>query len=90
VIANSTIRHNVESHWPGPVGTGNVVRGNCVWTRRSSYRGSPDGSGIVSSPKGLRAVHNRVADPLYVDRKAGNFKLRKRSPCRDARPRLPR
>ena len=82
VIANSTIRHNVESHWLGPVGTGNVVRDNCVWTRRSSYRGSPDGSGIEPSPRGFSAVDNLVADPLYVDRKASDYRLDPDSPCR--------
>ncbi|HUT76280.1 MAG TPA: right-handed parallel beta-helix repeat-containing protein, partial [Polyangia bacterium] len=31
VIANSTIRYNVQSHWQGPTGSGNVARRNCVW-----------------------------------------------------------
>ena len=25
---------NIESHWQGPVGSGNVARDNCVWTQR--------------------------------------------------------
>ena len=81
LITSSTIRYNVESHWPG-IGTGNVVRDNCVWTRRSSYRGSPDGSGIEPSPRGVSAVDNLVADPLYVDRKASDYRLDPDSPCR--------
>lgn len=30
VIMDSRVRHNVESSWGGPVGSGNVVKGNCV------------------------------------------------------------
>jgi hypothetical protein len=36
VIANSTRWWNVQSYWPGPVGSGNLVRRNCV------YGGNPN------------------------------------------------
>ena len=32
VITDSTIRWNIQSHWQGPVGSGNVARDNCVWS----------------------------------------------------------
>ena len=31
LISGSTERHNVESNWEGPVGTGNLLRDNCVF-----------------------------------------------------------
>jgi parallel beta-helix repeat protein len=80
VISSSTLRHNVEASWDGRVGTGNVVRDNCVWSTRSPYRGWPDGSGI-GSQIGFVAHDNLVASPLYVNRKAADYDLRKRSPC---------
>ena len=39
VITDSRIRWNVQSHWQGPVGSGNVARDNCVWTDLASTRG---------------------------------------------------
>ena len=67
VITSSTIRWNVEDHWPGPRGTGNVARRNCVWTSRGSYRGAPDGSGIEPEASGFAATGNVVAKPGFVD-----------------------
>ena len=31
LISGSKVRHNVESSWEGPVGSGNVLRDNCVF-----------------------------------------------------------
>jgi parallel beta-helix repeat protein len=81
VITNSTVRYNVESYWSGAVGTGNVVRDNCVWTARDSYDGTPEGSGIQESQVGFSAQSNVVSDPRYVDRAAGDFTLREGSSC---------
>jgi len=81
LITGSTVRFNVESHWQGPVGTGNVVRGNCVWTSRSDYPGDPAGSGIEPAIDGVRAADNIVADPGYADQPAGDFGLGDDSPC---------
>jgi len=86
LITNSNRRYNVESHWQGPVGSGNVVRDNCVWTDRPGfYSGSPPGSGIEAPLDGVRARDNVVEEPAYVDRDAGDFELEHESAC----PRLP-
>ena len=63
VIAGSNVRYNIESHWQGPIGAGNVVRDNCVWTDRDDFSGVPAGSGIEPSMTGVRAHGNVVADP---------------------------
>jgi len=75
VISNSTNRYNVESWWPAgnPVGTGNLVKDNCVWN--AHYENFDLSSG------GYSAIGNVVADPLYVDRAAKNFTLRAGSSC---------
>jgi len=83
VITGSTIRYNIESHWQGPVGSGNVARDNCVWTQRTDfYGGSPEGSGIQKMT-GARAEGNIVANPGYAAARAGNFSLDPGSPCSD-------
>ena len=74
LITNSTIRFNIESHWQGPTGTGNVARDNCVWTASTGYQGEPPGSGIEASMRGVEATDNIVAEPEYGD--AGNGDLR--------------
>ena len=63
VIAGSNVRYNIESHWQGPVGSGNVARGNCVWTDRDDFTGVPPGSGIEPAMTGVRAHGNVVVDP---------------------------
>lgn len=80
VITNSTIRWNIESHWQGPVGSGNVARDNCTWTQRDSYSGTPEGSGIQTMT-GARAIDNVTANPGYLDRSGGDFSIRASSPC---------
>ena len=64
VISNSKIRYNVESHWQGPTGSGNVARRNCVWSTSSKYSGSPEGSGIKPSMSGASASDNVIAEPV--------------------------
>lgn len=80
LITNSRIRHNVESYYPRgtPAGRGNVVRRNCV---RGGARDDGDG-GVQDDTEGFRAIMNRIADPLYRNRRAGDFRLRDDSPCR--------
>ena len=73
IFTNSTIRANVESWWGGPVGTGNVLRSNCVWNGK--------GGNIDSSEGGFTASANLVVNPVYVDRAAKNFALASGSPC---------
>ena len=75
VITGSNIRWNVQSHWQGPVGSGNVARGNCVWITSADYTGSPPGSGIEPAIDGARAFDNVVADPGYADPDAGDFRI---------------
>jgi parallel beta-helix repeat protein len=78
VIANSRLRYNVESYWPrgNPVGTGNVVRGNCL---SGAARGGP--SGVQSPSVGFVARDNVVGAPRYFNRAAGDLRLGPGSPC---------
>lgn len=79
IITNSTIRYNVESSWQGSTGSGNVVRGNCVY---GGVRDDGDG-GIEPAPDGFEAPDNVIEGPVYVDREAGDFRLDEASPCLD-------
>ena len=79
VISNSAKRHNVESWWGGPVGTGNVVRDNCIW---NGLLGNVDLTG-----GGFLAVGNVVAEPKFVDRNAKDFRLQGDSACAEMGPR---
>jgi hypothetical protein len=80
VISNSTGFWNVQSFWPGPVGTRNLVSHNCVHPANpdSHY----DENGGISHDPGFSAVGNVIAAPLFVNRGAKNFRLRRNSPCR--------
>lgn len=73
IISNSRQRHNVEAFWAGPVGTGNVARDNCLW---NGAQGNID-----LSPGGFAAEANVVAAPEFVNRDAGDFRLRDGSRC---------
>ena len=88
VIANSRLRWNVEQSWAGEAGRGNVVRGNCVHApdRRAVYG---QAGGIAPPGGGFLAFGNRVAAPLYVDRRAKDFRLRRQSPCAGRGPAQP-
>jgi parallel beta-helix repeat protein len=79
VVTNSTARDNIEVNWPvgAPVGTGNVVRENCV---SGGPRDNGDG-GIQPRVKGVVVSGNLVASPDYVDRLAGNYDLASDSDC---------
>jgi parallel beta-helix repeat protein len=83
VISGSIVRHNVEDSWEGSVGTGNVVRDNCVWTTTldPNYSGKPAQSGIVGGARGFTAFNNTVANPGYVAAARHNFSLRPSSRC---------
>lgn len=73
VITNSTQTYNVESWWGGPAGTGNVARSNCVWNGRQGNISTSDG--------GFASSSNLTADPKYVSRSTGDFRLASDSPC---------
>ncbi|MGH2952442.1 MAG: right-handed parallel beta-helix repeat-containing protein [Solirubrobacterales bacterium] len=79
VIVNSTIRYNIEDHWQGPRGVGNVARNNCVWTSGSSYRGDSDDSGIEKAS--FTASSNVVAKPSFVDPARGDYTVDPDSSC---------
>jgi hypothetical protein len=78
VITNSAPRWNVEASWSGgPEGDGNVAEGNCVY---SAGPGSPSGIGFLN---GFQESGNVVAKgPIYVNRVAGDYRLRPGSNCR--------
>jgi nitrous oxidase accessory protein NosD len=77
VITNSSPRWNVESSWSGgPSGQGNSASQNCLF---STGRGAPSGLGFTN---GFQASGNVVANaPVYVDREAGDYRLRRGSKC---------
>jgi hypothetical protein len=83
VISNSRLRWNVESYWEGPVGEGNVVRDNCVWSPSENGYYAQDGGIQPASAgaKGFVAEGNVVAEPRFVDRADGDLSLQADSPC---------
>jgi hypothetical protein len=87
VISNSRVRYNVESYYePGtPPGERNVVTGNCLF---GSSR-NPAGGGVQENQVGFVAAGNVVADPAFVDRENGDFRLGPDSGCRAVFPDIP-
>jgi Right handed beta helix region len=75
VISNSKLRENVESHFEGPIGSGNVLRANCVG---GGIRDGGSG-GIIDPPVGFEAIDNVVARPSFRGR--GDFRLEPDTPC---------
>jgi parallel beta-helix repeat protein len=76
IITGSTIRTNVESWYPAgnPVGTGNVVRNNCIGgAKTAAYDTSGGGFTMGSS--------NVSGDPKFVSSSGGDFRLATTSPC---------
>ncbi len=87
IISNSRNRWNVESWYPSgtPVGSGNVVEGNCLWASSSSayyntHGGIADHIGFEVGPG------NVVQRPLFDDPSRGDFKLSSRSGCKGFGP----
>jgi hypothetical protein len=77
VISNSKLRENVESHFEGPIGSGNVLRANCVG---GGIRDAGTGTGgIIDPPVGFEAIDNVVARPSF--RGPGDFRLAPDTPC---------
>jgi hypothetical protein len=73
IIAGSTAGPDVSSYWGGPVGTGNVLQGNCI------VAGA--GGGVQSRAIGFAASGNVTASPGFVNAAAENYRLRAGSPC---------
>ena len=76
VISNSRVRSNVEFHFDGPIGQGNVLRRNCVG---GGVRDEGNG-GILEPQIGFRALRNLVALPTF--RGPGDYRLARGSACR--------
>ena len=64
---------NIYSYWPGTVGTGNVARDNCLF-------GAGDDD-VDGSAGGLTSTNNTSADPRFIDRSTGDYRLALGSPC---------
>ena len=75
VISNSVLRWNLED-WELS-GGGNVARSNCVWTTRTDLYNRQGG---IMVNREFTAVDNLIADPLFEDRAAKDFRL-KGGPC---------
>ncbi|MBV9803183.1 MAG: right-handed parallel beta-helix repeat-containing protein [Solirubrobacterales bacterium] len=75
VVSNSRVRHDVESWWPkgNPVGVDNLVHDNCLWRGREGAIGVTGG--------GLRASNNAKVNPMFVNARAHDYRLRPTSPC---------
>ena len=69
VITHSNLRYNIQSHWQGPTGAGNVARKNCV------YGGARPANGGIETPHdGFVARANRRRDPGF-EPSAGDYRL---------------
>jgi parallel beta-helix repeat protein len=79
VITNSNQRNNVESWFPGAVGTNNIVRDNCI---AGGVRDDGDG-GIAEQHQGFTVGSGNVLskNPKFVDRAGKDFRLQSDSPC---------
>ena len=73
VIARSgkVVVHSAFGPSGSPVGSGNVVTGNCIWGS-----GAPMASGI-----GFTMSGNRKVNPRVVKRRGGGYRLSSSSPC---------
>ncbi|MBW8059330.1 MAG: DUF1565 domain-containing protein [Solirubrobacterales bacterium] len=83
IISNSEVRWNAESYWGALVGSGNVLRGNCVWGSNSNSYYNQNG-GVQppdSGAKGFSASDNTIAEPVFADPASGDFTLQPGSPC---------
>jgi parallel beta-helix repeat protein len=75
IISNSRVRADIESWYPSgaPLGVGNVVRNNCLFGGRTGTIAQGDG--------GFTATANVVANPMYANAPAGDFRVAPTSPC---------
>ncbi|MGA8803672.1 MAG: hypothetical protein WB866_03195, partial [Solirubrobacterales bacterium] len=64
-----------------PVGVGDVVTNNCIKGAADPYYATQNGSGILSPRVGFTVRSNLIADPRYVNRAAGDYRLQRNSPC---------
>jgi hypothetical protein len=86
IISNARVRWLAEAYWGcQAVGAQNVVRWNCLWPTNPDTRYNSN-SGLEGKP-GHTAYENMVADPVFLDRAAEDFRLRPESPCAGKGPR---
>jgi hypothetical protein len=64
--------YNIDAWWGGAVGSGNIARNNCLWQGRQ---------GDLDTSAGFTATGNRIADPLFLNRSARDYRLAALSPC---------
>jgi parallel beta-helix repeat protein len=78
VIANSKVRHNVESWYPrgNPVGRDNIVRDNCI--KGGAY---DEGDGGIGDQVGFRVVSTVRSRPVFSNRSAEDLRLAVGSAC---------
>ena len=81
VIVNSRLGWNVYSGPQGPVGHGNVVRRNCVYSSPGNGRHRSNG-GIQTPSRNFAGHDNVVAKPRFIGSRRGDFRLRNSSRCR--------
>jgi parallel beta-helix repeat protein len=81
IITNSNQRNNVESFYPDgtPIGTGNVVRNNCI-SGGDRDRGN---GGIAEDTTGFKVENNNVVShaPKYIGRADKDFRIADDSAC---------
>jgi hypothetical protein len=78
VISNSKIAWNVDTNWPGGVvGSGNVVRDNCLWTSNSESYYNQNGGVLPTREggEGFSDVNNTVLKPQFADASVRNLAL---------------
>lgn len=78
VITNSNVRDNVESYWDNKVGSGNIVRNNCI-----GGGGYDDGDGGILKGEnvGFNASDNMIKVPEFADAAHGDFAIAASNPC---------
>jgi hypothetical protein len=80
------VRWLAESWWGcNAIGVGNVLRRNCLWPTNPDGRYNANGG--LDGGAGYRTQANRVANPLYADREAKDFRLKRTSACVGRGPR---
>jgi parallel beta-helix repeat protein len=72
VISGNAVKADLETNWDGRRGRSNVARRNCL---------GPAPGGISDVDEGLRLEGNVEAEPSYVNRVAGDLRLRAGQPC---------
>jgi hypothetical protein len=65
---------NIDSYWEGAIGSNNLARHNCLWAGREGNINIEGG--------GFSRIDNKVANPLFVNRKKHDYRLKPRSTCR--------